>query len=76
MYKSKEDADKQQNEVCEIGPTDKNGQAEATIDYEQDTYYLRESQKLAGYVKSDSVDTLVITGDTTDYYAPTHRNIR
>lgn len=69
VYKSKEDADKQQNEVCEIGPTDKNGQAEATIDYEQDTYYLRESQKLAGYVKSDSVDTLVITGDTTDYYA-------
>jgi len=69
VYKSKEDADKQQNEVCEIGPTDKNGQAEATIDYEQDTYYLRESRELTGYVKSDSVDTLVITGDTTDYYA-------
>ena len=69
VYKSNEDADKQQNEVCEIGPTDKNGQAEATIDYEQDTYYLRESQELAGYVKSDSVDMLVITGDTTDYYA-------
>lgn len=69
VYKSKEDADKQQNEVCEIGPTDKNGQAEATIDYEQNTYYLRESRELTGYVKSDSVDTLVITGDTTDYYA-------
>ena len=69
VYKSKEDADKQQNEVCEIGPTDKNGQTEATIDYEQNTYYLRESRELTGYVKSDSVDTLVITGDTTDYYA-------
>lgn len=69
VYKSEADANNQQNEVCEIGPTDENGQAEATIDYEQDTYYLRESQELAGYVKSDSVDTLVITGDTTDYYA-------
>ena len=36
---------------------------------DRDTYYLRESQKLAGYVKSDRVDTLVITGDKTDYYA-------
>lgn len=69
VYKSEADANNQQNEVCEIGPTDDKGQAEATINYEQDTYYLRESQKLTGYVKSDSVDTLVITGDTTDYYA-------
>lgn len=69
VYKSETDANNQQNAVSEIGPTDENGQAEATIDYEQDTYYLRESRELTGYVKSDSVDTLVITGDTTDYYA-------
>lgn len=52
-----------------IGPTNETGLAEKFIDYEQDTYYLRESCKVTGYVKSDQVDELIIVGDTTDYYA-------
>ena len=43
--------------------------ATGTIDYEQDTYYVRESREIDGYVKSDQVDELIIVGDTTDYYA-------
>lgn len=43
--------------------------ATGTIDYGQDTYYVRESREINGYVKSDQVDELIIVGDTTDYYA-------
>ena len=69
IYKTEEDAQKQQDEICQIGPTDDTGVAAGTIDYEQDTYYVRESREIDGYVKSDQVDELIIVGDTTDYYA-------
>ncbi len=69
LYKSEQDALNEQKPVDEIGPTDETGLAEKSIDYGQDTYYLRESCKVTGYVKSDQVDELKIVGDTTDYYA-------
>ena len=69
LYKSEQDALDEQKPFDEIGPTDETGLAEKFIDYEQDTYYLRESCKVTGYVKSDQVDELKIVGDTTDYYA-------
>ncbi len=69
IYKTKTDAQNQIKDVLEIGPTDDTGVAEGTIDYEQDTYYVRESREINGYVKSDQVDELIIVGDTTDYYA-------
>ena len=69
IYKTEADAQKQINAVKEIGPTDDTGVATGTIDYGQDTYYVRESREINGYVKSDQVDELIIVGDTTDYYA-------
>ena len=69
VYKTQADAEKQENEVCKIGPTNAAGVAEKSIQKEQDVYYLRESQKVMGYVRSDQVDELIITGDVTDYYA-------
>ena len=69
IYKTEADAQNQINAVLEIGPTDDTGVAEGAIDYGQDTYYVRESREIAGYVKSDQVDELIIVGDTTDYYA-------
>ena len=69
LYKSEQDALDEQKPFDEIGPTDETGLAEKTIDYEQDTYYVRESREIDGYVKSDQVDELIIVGDTTDYYA-------
>ena len=69
IYKTEADAQKQINAVLQIGPTDDTGVATGTIDYGQDTYYVRESREINGYVKSDQVDELIIVGDTTDYYA-------
>ena len=69
IYKTEEDALKEVDAVLEIGPTKDTGVATGTIDYEQDTYYIRESREIDGYVKSDQVDKLIIVGDTTDYYA-------
>ena len=69
IYKTETDAQSQINAVLEIGPTDDTGVAEGTIDYGQDTYYVRESHEISGYVKSDQVDELIIVGDTTNYYA-------
>lgn len=69
LYKSEQDALNERDPVDVIGPTDETGLAEKSIDYKQDTYYLRESCKVTGYVKSDQVDELKIVGDTTDYYA-------
>ena len=69
VYKTQADAENQENEVCEIGPTDAAGVAEKRVPYEQQIYYLRESQKVEGYVKSDQVDKLVIVGTVNDYYA-------
>ena len=69
LYKSEQDALNERDPVDVIGPTNETGLAEKFIDYEQDTYYLRESCKVTGYVKSDQVDELIIVGDTTDYYA-------
>lgn len=69
IYKTKTNAQNQINAVLQIGPTDDTGVATGTIDYGQDTYYVRESREINGYVKSDQVDELIIVGDTTDYYA-------
>ena len=69
LYKSEQDALHERDPVDVIGPTDETGLAEKSIDYGQDTYYVRESREIDGYVKSDQVDELIIVGDTTDYYA-------
>ncbi len=53
VYKTRKDAQNQQNEICQIGPTKADGTAVSEKFHRtQEVYYVRESQAPTGYVLS------------------------
>ena len=79
VYKTKEDALNQQNEVCQIGPTKADGTAVSEKFHRtKEAYYVRESQAPTGYVLSGDirevnteVDKIAQTGEFKNERATT-----
>ena len=60
VYKTKEDALNQQNEVCQIGPTKADGTAVSEKFHRtREVYYVRESQAPTGYVLSGVIREVI-----------------